>query len=170
MHQESLSSKMRSAALAAPSAAIERQELFAAQQQEQLERVASLGDRADLVLDLERQLRVAIDDRKRAQNEARYATRKLEQMYDAIGSILGRDVRDLGIVRLGTALSDSKFKLTMLAGYVGKADTLDDLAKLKRIVSNMGVVQPATMMESAAMMGFGRSDLTRMVPSAAPQR
>lgn len=160
MHQEStdttLSASMRRAALAAPSAAIERQEMSAAHQQEQRERIAKLGDSAEMVLDLERRLQSAIDDRKRAQNEARYATAKLEQVHKTISSIIGRDTRSLGLVRLGTALSDSKFKLTTLAGYVDKADTLDDLAKLKRIAINMEIVQPQIILESAAMMGFGR--------------
>lgn len=149
-----LSVDMRQAALAAPSAAIERRELEAAHQQEQKERIAKLGESAAAVLELERRLQIEIDDRKRAQIEARYANRKLEQIYQCISSILGRDIRHLGPASLGSAMSDSSFKLTKLADYIDKARTLDDLISLKRIASNLGVIQPQTMAESAALMGL----------------
>ena len=63
-----LSADMRRAALAAPSAAIERREFNAAHQQAEQERIERLGKSADQVRDLEARLQSAIDDRKRAQN------------------------------------------------------------------------------------------------------
>lgn len=149
-----ISANMRRAAFAAPSAVMERQELDAAYQQERKERIAGLGGSASLVLDLERQLQVVDDERRRAVNEARYATGKLEQMHKSMSAILGRDTRQLGMVRLATAMSDSKFKLTKLADYIDKALTLDDLASLKRIASNMGVIQPQTITQSMGLMGL----------------
>lgn len=152
----SLSAQMRMAALAAPTAAIERQELSEASRQANKERIEKLGSSAELVLDLERRLAAETNDRKRAQTEARYATSKLEQVYQSICSILGRDVRPLGVVGLGVALSDSAFKLTTIAGYIDKAITIEDLVSLKRIASNMGVIPPQSMAESAALMGLPR--------------
>jgi len=149
-----LSADMRRAALAAPSAAIERREFNAAHQQAEQERIERLGKSADQVRDLEARLQSAIDDRKRAQNEARFASNKLEQVYQSISTVLGRDIRHLSMVTLGIALSDSASKLTTMASYIGWATTLEDLVVIKRVASNLGVIKPQTMAEAAAQMGL----------------
>lgn len=151
-----LSVDMRQAALAAPSAAIERRELIAAQQQAERERIERLGESADQVRDLEARLQSTITDRKRAQNEARFARNKLEQVYQSISTVLGRDVRHLNMVTLGMALSDSTSKLTTMASYIDWATTLEDLVVMKRVASNLGVIKPQTMAEAAAQMGLSR--------------
>lgn len=151
-----ISVEMRRAALAAPTAKIERDELEVAKQQAEKERVASLGGSAELVLDLEAQLAVAINDRKRAQNEADHATKKLEQVFQLVSTAIGRDARLLGVVHLGMALTDSKSKLADLAGYIDRSRTLDDLVILKRMASNLGVIPPKTMAEAAQLMGLSR--------------
>ena len=149
-----LSVDMRRAALAAPSAATERRELIAAHQQAERERTERLGESADQVRDLEARLQSAIDDRKRAQNEARFASNKLEQVYHSISTVLGRDIRHLSMVTLGMALSDSTSKLTTMASYIDWATTLEDLVVIKRVASNLGVIKPQTMAEAAAQMGL----------------
>lgn len=149
-----LSADMRRAALAAPTAAMERRELDAAHRQAEKERIANLGGSADLVLALEAQLKTAINDRKRANIEADYAKKKLEQVSRSVSSALGRDISGLSLVHLGMALTDSKSKLVTLAGYINKARTLDDLMVIKRVASNLGVIQPQTMAEAAALMGL----------------
>lgn len=145
---------LRTIAHAAPTAKIEREELAIAQQQEERERIAKLGGSAELVLELEAKLAAAIDDRKRAQVKATYAERKLEQVFESVSTAVGRDVRHLGIVQLGMALTDSKSKLVTLAGYIDKALTLDDLVVIKRVASNLGVIQPQTMAQAAQLMGL----------------
>lgn len=158
MSQEIESSRsaadLRTIAHAAPTAKIEREELAAAQQQAERERIAKLGDSAEQVLDLEARLATAIDDRKRAQVEASYAKKKLEQVFESVSTAVGRDVRQLSVVHLGMALTDSKSKLVTLAGYIDKARTLDDLVVVKRVASNLGVIKPATMAEAAQLMGL----------------
>ena len=52
------------------------------------------------------------------------------------------------------ALTDSKSKLVTLADYIDKARTLDDLVVLKRVASNLGVIQPQTMAQAAQLMGL----------------
>lgn len=149
-----LSVDMRRTALAAPSAAIERRELEAARQQAERERIARLGESADKVRQLEAQLQLAIDDRKHAQNEARFASNKLEQVYQSISTVLGRDVRHLNMATLGVALSDSASKLTKMASYIDRVVTLEDVVVMKRVASNLGVINPQTMAEAAAQMGL----------------
>ena len=149
-----LSADMRRAAYAAPTAAMERRELDAAHRQAEKERIAKLGDSAEQVTALEAQLNTAINDRKRANNEADYAKKKLEQVSRSVSSALGRDISGLSLVHLGMALTDSKSKLVTLAGYIDKARTLDDLVVLKRVASNLGVIQPQTMSEAAHLMGL----------------
>lgn len=145
---------LRTIAHAAPTAKIEREELAVAQQQAERERIAKLGGSAELVLDLEARLAAAIDDRKRAQVEASYAKKKLEHVFESVSTAVGRDVRQLSVVHLGMALTDSKSKLVTLAGYIDKARTLDDLVVLKRVASNLGVIQPQTMAQAAQLMGL----------------
>lgn len=145
---------LRTIAHAAPTAKIEREELAVAQQQAERERIAKLGGSAELVLDLEARLAAAVDDRKRAQVEANYANRKLEQVFESVSAAVGRDVRQLSLVHFGMALTDSKSKLVTLAGYIDKARTLDDLVVLKRVASNLGVIQPQTMAQAAQLMGL----------------
>ncbi|WP_228393708.1 hypothetical protein [Pseudomonas helleri] len=145
---------MRNAAYAASTAEIERRELIAAKEQEELERIASLAGSAELVLELEAKLAAEVDSRKRAQIEASFAKKKLEQLLNAVSGALGRDVRPLGLVQLGVALTDSKSKLTTLAGYIERSLTLEDLIVLKRVASNLGVTQPQTMVETAQLMGL----------------
>lgn len=145
---------LRTIAHAAPTAKIEREELAVAQQQAERERIARLGGSAELVLDLEARLAAAVDDRKRAQVEANYANRKLEQVFESVSAAVGRDVRQLSLVHFGMALTDSKSKLVTLAGYIDKARTLDDLVVLKRVASNLGVIQPQTMAQAAQLMGL----------------
>ncbi|MDN6861901.1 MULTISPECIES: hypothetical protein [Pseudomonas] len=145
---------LRTIAHAAPTAKIEREELAVAQQQVERERIAKLGGSAELVLDLEARLAAAVDDRKRAQVEASYANRKLEQVFESVSAAVGRDVRQLSVVHLGMALTDCKSKLVTLAGYIDKARTLDDLVVLKRVASNLGVIQPQTMAQAAQLMGL----------------
>lgn len=145
---------LRTIAHAAPTAKIEREELAVAQQQSERERIAKLGGSAELVLDLEARLAAAVDDRKRAQVEANYANRKLEQVFESVSAAVGRDVRQLSLVHFGMALTDSKSKLVTLAGYIDKARTLDDLVVLKRVASNLGVIQPQTMAQAAQLMGL----------------
>lgn len=158
MSQESESPRvaadLRTIAHAAPTAKIERQELAMAEQQAERERIASLGGSAELVLDLEARLATAVDDRKRAQVEANYAKSKLEQVFELVSTAAGRDVRQLSIVHLGMALTDSKSKLVTLAGYIDRSLTLDDLVVLKRVASNLGVIQPQTMAQAAQLMGL----------------
>ena len=85
MSQESESPRvtadLRTIAHAAPTAKIEREELAAAEQQAERERIAKLGGSAELVLELEAKLAAAIDDRKRAQVTANYASGQLEQAH-----------------------------------------------------------------------------------------
>lgn len=145
---------LRTIAHAAPTAKIEREELDAAHRQAKRERIERLGGSAELVLDLEARLAAAVDDRKRAQVEANYAKKKLEQVFESVSTAVGRDVRQLSIVHLGMALTDSKSKLVTLAGYIDKARTLDDLVVLKRVASNLGVIQPQTMAQAAQLMGL----------------
>lgn len=145
---------LRTIAHAAPTAKIERQELAAAEQQAERERIAKLSGSAELVLALEARLAAAVDDRKRAQIEANYAKKKLEQVFELVSTAVGRDVRQLSIVHLGMALTDSKSKLVTLAGYIDRSLTLDDLVVLKRVASNLGVIQPQTMAQSAQLMGL----------------
>lgn len=145
---------LRTIAHAAPTAKIEREELAVAQQQAERERIAKLGGSAELVLDLEARLAAAVDDRKRAQVEANYANRKLEQVFESVSAAVGRDVRQLSLVHFGMALTDSKSKLVTLAGYIDKARTLDDLVVLKRVASNLRVIQPQTMAQAAQLMGL----------------
>lgn len=145
---------LRTIAHAAPTAKIEREELAVAQQQAERERIAKLGGSAELVLELEARLAAAVDDRKRAQVEANYANRKLEQVFESVSAAVGRDVRQLSLVHFGMALTDSKSKLVTLAGYIDKARTLDDLVVLKRVASNLGVIQPQTMAQAAQLMGL----------------
>lgn len=145
---------LRTIAHAAPTAKIERQELAVAEQQAERERIARLGGSAELVLDLEARLAAAVDDRKRAQVEANYAKKKLEQVFESVSAAVGRDVRQLSIVHLAMALTDSKSKLVTLAGYIDKARTLDDVVVLKRVASNLGVIQPQTMAQAAQLMGL----------------
>ena len=158
MSQESKSllsaADLRTIAHAAPTAKIEREELDAAHRQAERERIERLGGSAELVLELEAKLAAAIDDRKRAQVKATYAERKLEQVFESVSTAVGRDVRHLSIVQLGMALTDSKSKLVTLAGYIDKARTLDDLVVLKRVASNLGVIQPQTMAQAAQLMGM----------------
>lgn len=145
---------MRNAAYAAPTAEIERRELIAAKEQEELERIANLAGSAELVLELEAKLAAEVDSRKRAQIEANFAKKKLEQLLDAVSEALGRDVRPLGLVQLGVVLTDSKSKLATLAGYIERSLSLEDLVVLKRVASNLGVTQPQTMAEAAQLMGL----------------
>ncbi|EZI23140.1 hypothetical protein [Pseudomonas extremaustralis] len=145
---------LRTIAHAAPTAKIEREELAVAQQQAERERIAKLGGSAELVLDLEARLAAAVDDRKRAQVEANYANRKLEQVFESVSAAVGRDVRQLSLVHFGMALTASHSKLVTLAGYIDKARTLDDLVVLKRVASNLGVIQPQTMAQTAQLMGL----------------
>lgn len=158
MSQESESPRvaadLRTIAHAAPTAKIEREELAAAEQQAERERIASLGGSAELVLDLEARLAAAIDDRKRAQVDANYAKKKLEQVFESVSTAVGRDVRQLSIVHLGMALTDSRAKLVTLADYIDKVRTLDDMVVLKRVASNLGVIQPQTMAQAAQLMGL----------------
>ena len=158
MSQEStrppLSAEMRLTAYAAPTAEIERKEMVAASQQAERERLAKLAGSAEMVRDLESRLAAAVDDRKRAQVEANYAKKKLEQVFESVSTAVGRDVRQLGIVHLGMALTDSKSKLVTLAGYIDKALTLDDLVVIKRVASNLGVIQPQTIAQAAQLMGL----------------
>lgn len=149
-----LSTDMRLSAYAAPTAAMERQELGEAHEQANKERIAKLGESAELVLGLEARLATEIDNRKRAQIQADYATRRLDQVLQSVSTALGRDVRDLSIVHFGMALTSSKSKLVTLAGYIDRSLTLDDLIVLKRVASNLGVIPPQTMAESAALMGL----------------
>lgn len=145
---------MRLAAYAAPTAEAERQELMAAQQQAELERIARLAGSAELVLDLEAKLASEVESRKHAKIEADYAKKKLEQLLSAVSAAVGRDVRPLGLVQLGVVLTESKSKLVTLAGYIDRSLTLDDLIVLKRVASNLGVIQPQTMAEAAQLMGL----------------
>ncbi|WLG54038.1 hypothetical protein PSH77_15185 [Pseudomonas extremorientalis] len=158
MSQESEShlsaADLRTIARAAPTAKIEREELDAAHRQAERERIEKLGGSAELVLDLESRLAAAIDDRKRAQVEANYAKKKLEQVFESISAAVGRDVRQLSVVHLGMALTDSKSKLVTLAGYIDKARTLDDLVVIKRVASNLGVTPPQTMAQASQLMGL----------------
>lgn len=158
MSQESESplsaADLRTIAYAAPTAKIEREELDAAHRQAERERIEKLGGSAELVLDLEARLAAAVDDRKRAQVEANYAKKKLEQVFESVSAAVGRDVRQLSIVHLGMALTSSQSKLVTLAGYIDKARTLDDLVVLKRVASNLGVIQPQTMAQAAQLMGL----------------
>ena len=158
MSQESKSplsaADLRTIARAAPTAKIEREELDAAHRQAERERIEQLGESAELVLALEARLAAAVDDRKRAQVEANYAKKKLEQVFESVSTAVGRDVRHLSIVQLGMALTDSKSKLVTLAGYIDKALTLDDLVVIKRVASNLGVIQPQTMAQAAQLMGL----------------
>jgi len=75
-------------------------------------------------------------------------------LLNAVSAAVGRDVRPLGLVHLGLALTESKSKLVTLADYIDKSITLDDLVVLKRVASNLGVIQPQTMAESAQLMGL----------------
>lgn len=145
---------LRTIAYAAPTAKIEREELDAAHRQAERERIEKLGGSAELVLDLEARLAAAVDDRKRAQVEANYAKKKLEQIFESVSAAVGRDVRQFSIVHLGMALTASQSKLVTLAGYIDKARTLDDLVVLKRVASNLGVIQPQTMAQAAQLMGL----------------
>lgn len=158
MSQESESplsaADLRTIAYAAPTAKIEREELDAAHRQAERERIEKLGGSAELVLELEARLAAAVDDRKRAQVEANYAKKKLEQVFESVSAAVGRDVRQLGLVHLGMALTDNKSKLATLAGYIDRSLTLDDLVVLKRVASNLGVTQPQTMAEAAQLMGL----------------
>lgn len=158
MSQESrtglTAAEMRRSAFAAPTAALERKELEAAFHQERRERIAGLGDAAALVLDLEKRLQAVEDERRRAVIKTDSANAKLEQMHLSLSTVLGKDTRPMGLVALALSLSDSKFKLTQLAGRIDAALTLDDLVVLKRVVSNMGLTQPRTMSECAAMLGI----------------
>ncbi|WP_300727316.1 hypothetical protein [Pseudomonas sp.] len=158
MPQENESSlsvaEMRLSAYAAPTAEVERQELMAAKQQAERERISRLAGSAELVLALEAQLATEVDHRKRAQVESSHAKKKLEQLLNAVSAAVGRDVRPLGLVHLGLALTESKSKLVTLADYIDKSITLDDLVVLKRVASNLGVIQPQTMAESAQLMGL----------------
>ena len=149
-----LSAEMRLTAYAAPTAEIERKEMVAASPQAERERIANLAGSAELVLDLEARLEAAINERKRASNEADYAKKKLEQVTRSVSSALGRDISGLSLVHLGMALTDSKSKLVTLASYIDKARTLDDLVALKRVASNLGVTQPQTIAEAAQLMGL----------------
>ncbi|MGY2199068.1 hypothetical protein [Pseudomonas gingeri] len=158
MSQESKSplsaADLRTIAHTAPTARIEREELDVAHRQAERERIERLGESAELVLDLEARLAAAVDDRKRAQVEANYAKKRLEQVFESVSTAVGRDVRKLSIVHLGMALTDSKSKLVTLAGYIDKARTLDDLVVVKRVASNLGVIQPQTMAQAAQLMGL----------------
>ncbi|MBJ2237031.1 hypothetical protein JFT61_19650 [Pseudomonas fluorescens] len=160
MSQESKSplsaADLRTIAHAAPTAKIEREELDAAHRQAERERIEQLGGSAELVLDLETRLAAAIDDRKRAQVEANYAKKKLEQVFESVSTAVGRDVRQLSIVHLGMALTASQSTLVTLAGYIDKARTLEDLVVIKRVASNLGVIQPQTMAEAAQLMGLAQ--------------
>ena len=160
MSQESESplsaADLRTIAYAAPTAKIEREELDAAHRQAERERIERLGGSAELVLDLEARLAAAVDDKKRAQIEATYAKKKLEQVFESVSAAVGRDVRPLSLVHLGMALTASNSKLVTLAGYIDKARALDDLVVLKRVASNLGVIQPQTMAEAAQLMGLSQ--------------
>lgn len=160
MSQESKSplsaADLRTIAHAAPTAEIEREELDAAHRQAERERIERLGGSAELVLDLEARLAAAVDDKKRAQIEATYAKKKLEQVFESVSAAVGRDVRPLSLVHLGMALTASNSKLVTLAGYIDKARALDDLVVLKRVASNLGVIQPQTMAEAAQLMGLSQ--------------
>lgn len=145
---------LRTIAYAAPTAKIEREELDAAHRQAERERIEKLGCSAELVLDLEARLAAAVDDRKRAQVEANYAKKKLEQVFESVSAAVGRDVRQLSVVHLGMALTASQSKLVTLAGYIDRSLTLDDLVVLKRVASNLGVIQPQTMAQAAQLMGL----------------
>lgn len=145
---------LRTIAYAAPTAKIEREELEAAHRQAERERIEKLGGSAELVLDLEARLAAAVDDRKRAQVEANYAKKKLEQIFESVSAAVGRDVRQLSVVHLGMALTASQSKLVTLAGYIDRSLTLDDLVVLKRVASNLGVIQPQTMAQAAQLMGL----------------
>ncbi|WP_432783688.1 hypothetical protein QZH45_09530 [Pseudomonas corrugata] len=149
-----LSAQMRLSAYAAPSAAAERHELSEAQRQADRERMSKLGDAAALVRDLESRLATAIDDRKRSDIEAQFATAKLDQLHQSLSTILGKDTRQLNQVELGMAISSSKQKLITLAAYIDRARTLDGLITIKRVASNMGIVQPINMEEAAKLMGL----------------
>jgi hypothetical protein len=149
-----LSEKMRLSAYAAPSAAVERQELNEAQRQAERERLSRLGDSAAIVRDLETRLAAEIDVRKRAQIEANSATARLEQVHQSMSTIFGKDTRQLNQVELGMLISGSKQKLVTLADYIYRARTLDDLVTIKRVASNLGVTKPQTMVEAAALMGL----------------
>lgn len=149
-----ISVDMRRAAYAAPSAAIERQELEAARQQAEKERIANLGSSAEKVQELEAQLAKTIGDLTRARIEEIYAKKKLEQVFESVSAAVGRDVRPLGLVQLGMVLTCSKSKLVTLASYIERSLTLDDLVVLKRVASNLGVTKPTTMAEAAQLMGL----------------
>lgn len=151
-----LSTDMRQAAYAAPTATIERQELEAARQQAEKERIANLGDSAGQVLDLEARLAVAIDDRKRAQVAANSAINRLEQVHQTMSAVTGRDTRKLNKVELGLVLSSGLSKLATIADYIERSRTLDDLVTLKRVASNLGVIKPTTMTEAAQLMGLSQ--------------
>ena len=131
---------LRTIAYAAPTAKIEREELDAAHRQAERERIEKLGGSAELVLDLEARLAAAVDDRKRAQVEANYAKKKLEQVFESVSAAVGRDVRQLSVVHLGMALTASQSKLVTLAGYIDRSLTLDDLVVLKRVASNLSLI------------------------------
>lgn len=145
---------LRTIAHAAPTSKIEREELDVAHRQAERERIERLGGSAELVLNLESRLAAAVDDRKRAEVEANYAKKKLEQVFESVSTAVGRDVRQLSIVHLGIALTASQSKLVTLAGYIDKARTLEDLVVIKRVASNLGVIQPQTMAQAAQMMGL----------------
>lgn len=149
-----LSEKMRLSAYAAPTAAVERQELNEAQRQADRERLSRLGDSAAVVRDLESRLAAAVDDRKRAQIESKFATSQLEQIHRSMTAIFGVDTSPLNQVELGMVISGSKQKLVTLADYIERARTLDDLVTIKRVASNLGVTKPQTMAEAAALMGL----------------
>ncbi|OCW24895.1 hypothetical protein C9382_27695 [Pseudomonas aylmerensis] len=145
---------LRTIAHAAPTAKIEREELDSAHRQAERERIEQLGESAEMVLDLEARLAAAVDDRKRAQVEANFAKKKLEQVFESVSTAVGRDVRQLSVVHLGMALTASQSKLVTLAGYIDKARTLDDLVVVKRVASNLGVIQPQTMAQASQLMGL----------------
>ncbi|AZE53639.1 hypothetical protein C4K03_1468 [Pseudomonas synxantha] len=158
MSQESESPRvaadLRTIAHAAPTAKIEREELAAAEQQSERERIANLGGSAELVLDLESRLAAAIDDRKRAWVAANYASGQLEQAHQTMSTVTGRDTRTLNRVELGLALSSGLSKLATIASYIETARTLEDLVSLKRVASNLGVIKPQTMDQAAQLMGL----------------
>lgn len=148
------SADMRHIAYAAPTASMERAELLEAERQRERERLASLGDAAEVVLGLERQLAAVDGERRRAAMEARAAKAKLESVHQALSTVLGRNTRAMQPVEFASALSRWKFELTRLAGFIERATNADDLRTMKNVVINMGIKQPSGLAEQAALMGI----------------
>lgn len=145
------SADMRQIAYAAPSAADERRELHEADKLRERERIAGLGNSAEVVLELEQRLATVESKRRKEAMRARAVTAQLEEMHQTLSTVLGKDTRVMRRVEFASELSQARFELTRLAGYVEQAD---DLATLKRIVTNMGIKQPNGLAEQAELMGL----------------